>query len=164
MCPKRSLNKSRSGGILRTTWIDLCSVLWSWLIATTIKSAKGESVFANSDPRHPVAGGFFLGRIATKEYRVSASPVSGSIRGLEGDLVSVRILTDPRRLEDLLEALATADFPVNPQLYHQLSRVVVEFPAYACQIDRLKRLISASGFEEDAMRVHGPLDPMDAEY
>ena len=62
----RSLNQTGPGGILNVTWIDLCSVFWSWLIATTIKSAKGESVFANSDPRHPVAGGFFLGRIATK--------------------------------------------------------------------------------------------------
>jgi hypothetical protein len=76
----------------------------------------------------------------------------------------VRILTDPRRLEDLLEALATVEFPVNPQLYHNLSRVLVEFPAYACQIDRLKRLVSANGFEEDAMRIRGPLDPVDADY
>jgi hypothetical protein len=53
---------------------------------------------------------------------------------------------------------------VNPQLYHNLSRVLVEFPAYACQIDRLKRLVSANGFEEDAMRIRGPLDPVDADY
>lgn len=92
---------------------------------------------------------------------MSASPVPGSIRGSEGDLVSVRILTDPRRLEDLLETLATAEFPVNPQLYHHLSRVVVEFPAYACQIDSLRRLVSANGFEEDAIRIRGPLDPVD---
>jgi hypothetical protein len=94
---------------------------------------------------------------------VSASPVPGSIRGSEGDLVSVRILTDPRRLEDLLEALATVEFPVNPQLYHHPSRVVVEFPAYARQIDRLKRLISANGFEADAISIRGPLDPVDAD-
>ena len=94
---------------------------------------------------------------------MSASPVPGSIRGSEGDLVSVRILTDPRRLEDLLEALATAEFPVNPQLYHRPSRVVVEFPAYACQIDHLRRLISANGFDEGAVRIRGPLDPVDAD-
>jgi hypothetical protein len=80
---------------------------------------------------------------------------------LEGDLVSIRIATDPRRVEDLLEALATAEFPVNPQIYHRLSRVVVEFPAYACHIDRLRRLVSASGVEEDAIQICGPLDPMD---
>jgi hypothetical protein len=94
---------------------------------------------------------------------VSASPVPGSIRGSEGDLVSVRILADPRRLEDLLEALATAEFPVNPQLYHQPSRVVVEFPAYASQIDWLRRLVSANGFEENAMWIRGPLDPVEGE-
>ena len=94
---------------------------------------------------------------------MSASPVPGSIRGRDGDLVSVRILTDPRRLEDLLETLATVEFPVNPQLYHHLWRVVVEFPAYACQIDRLRRLMAANGFEEDAIRIRGPLDPVDAD-
>jgi hypothetical protein len=108
-----------------------------------------------------VAGGFFLKpNRHEKEYYVSASPIPVSIRGSEGDLVSVRILTDPRRLEDLLEALATAEFPVNPQLYHHPSRVVVEFPAYASQIDYLRRLVSSSGFEEDAMAIRGALDPV----
>lgn len=92
---------------------------------------------------------------------MSASSVSGAIRGSEGDLVSVRIVIDPRRLEDLLETLATADFPVNPQLYHYPPRVVVEFPAWASQIDCVRRLISANGFEEGAMTVRGPLDPLE---
>ena len=91
---------------------------------------------------------------------MGASSISGFIRGREGNLVSVRIPTDPRRLEDLLEALAGADFPVNPQLYHHASTVVVEFPAYACQIDRLSELISAIGFAKDVMRICGPLDPV----
>ena len=92
---------------------------------------------------------------------MSASPVSGCIRGDQGDLVSVRILTGPRRLEDLLEALACAEFPVNPQIYRQASSLVVEFPAYAPQLDRLRQLISANGFEEHSIRVRGPLDPLD---
>jgi hypothetical protein len=94
---------------------------------------------------------------------VSVSPVSGPIRGSEGDLVSVRILTSPRRLEDVLDALTTIDFPVNPQIYHRASRVVVEFPAYTCQIDCLRRIVSAKGFEAEAIRIRGPLDPPDAE-
>jgi len=73
----------------------------------------------------------------------------------------VRILTDPRRLEDLLETLATADFPVNPQLYHHASRVTVEFPAYACHIERVKDLLKAGGFDEDAVCIRGPLDPVE---
>jgi len=39
--------------------------------------------------------------------------------GLEGELVSLRIRVEPKHLEDLLEALALLDFPVNPQLYHR---------------------------------------------
>ncbi|MGD0616278.1 MAG: hypothetical protein ABSB67_01300 [Bryobacteraceae bacterium] len=92
---------------------------------------------------------------------MSVSTARGSIGGSEGDLVSVRILTDPRRLEDLLETLATAEFPVNPQLYHQASRVTVEFPAYACHIERLRQLVHASGFDEAALCIRGPLDPVD---
>jgi hypothetical protein len=45
---------------------------------------------------------------------------------LEGDLVSLRISVEPRLLEDLLEALAQLDFPVNPQLYHRPGQVTVE--------------------------------------
>ena len=96
-----------------------------------------------------------------KDFRVSASTAHGSIRGRDGDLVSVRILTDPRRLEDLLETLATAEFPVNPQLYHHASKVTVEFPAYACQIERVRDLLKAGGFDEDALCIRGPLDPVD---
>ena len=92
---------------------------------------------------------------------MSVSPVS-SIRGSEGDLVSVRILIDSRRLEDLLEALATADFPVNPQLYHSPPSVVVEFPAWASQVDCVRRLLLTSGFNDDALRVCGPLDPVES--
>lgn len=92
---------------------------------------------------------------------MSVSAAHGSIRGSEGDLVSVRILTDPRRLEDLLETLATAEFPVNPQLYHHASRVTVEFPAYACQIERVRQLVLESGFDDDSVCIRGPLDPVD---
>ena len=95
---------------------------------------------------------------------MGASPVSRTIRGSEGDLVSVRIVIDPRRLEDLLETLASADFPVNPQLYHYPPRVVVEFPAYASQIDCIRQLVSANGFEEVAIRIRGPLDPAETGF
>ena len=36
--------------------------------------------------------------------------------GQEGELVLLRVAVEPRLLEDLLEALARLDFPVNPQL------------------------------------------------
>ena len=39
-------------------------------------------------------------------------PPSPSLGGAEGELVSVRVLVEPRLLEELLEALAGVSFPV----------------------------------------------------
>ena len=91
---------------------------------------------------------------------MGASPVSSAIRGRDGDLVSVRIPTDVRHVEDLLEVLATAGFPVNPQLCHRLSDVVVEFPAWESQLPQLCAHLDASGFDGNTVRVCGPLDPL----
>ena len=91
---------------------------------------------------------------------MGASPVSSAIRGRDGDLVSVRIPTDVRHVEDLLEILATAGFPLNPQLYHRVSDVVVEFPAWECQLPQLRAHLEAVGFAADAIRVCGPLEPL----
>jgi len=91
---------------------------------------------------------------------MGASPVPSVIRGRDGDLVSVRIRTDVRHIEDLLEVLATAGFPVNPQLYHGPTGVVVEFPAWESQVSRLRAHLDASGFDAQAVQVCGPLDPL----
>jgi len=61
--------------------------------------------------------------------------------GLEGELVSLRICVDPKHLEDLLEALALLDFPVNPQLYHRPGQVTVEFPAYSTRVAEVRNAI-----------------------
>ena len=90
---------------------------------------------------------------------MGASPVPSAIRGRDGDLVSVRIPTDVRHVEDLLEVLATAGFPVNPQLYHRVSEVVVEFPAWAWQLPQLRAHLDSGGFA-DAVQICGPLDPL----
>jgi len=91
---------------------------------------------------------------------VGASPVSSAIRGHDGDLVSVRIPTDVRHVEDLLEVLATAGFPVNPQLYHRVSNVMIEFPAWEYQLPPLRAHLDASGFAGNAIQICGPLDPL----
>jgi hypothetical protein len=65
--------------------------------------------------------------------------------GLEGELVSLRISVDPKHLEDLLEALALLDFPVNPQLYHRPGQVIVEFPAYSTRVAEVSNAIRNYG-------------------
>jgi len=91
---------------------------------------------------------------------VGVSLVPSAIRGRDGDLVSVRIPTDVRHVEDLLEVLATAGFPVNPQLHHRVSDVVVEFPAWEYQVPQLRAHLDAGGFAADAIQICGPLDPL----
>ncbi len=94
---------------------------------------------------------------------MSDSSASLAISGREGSLVSIRISTDHRHVEDLLEALALASFPVNPQLYHRPSNVTVEFPAWSRQIDEVRQLLAAHHFDPAAVRVRGPLEPIAGE-
>lgn len=69
-------------------------------------------------------------------------PYQAALFGREGELISLRIATEPKLLEELLEALASLDFPVNPQLYHQPTEVLVEFPAYSNQVERVREALS----------------------
>ncbi len=73
--------------------------------------------------------------------------------GLEGELVSLRIAVDPKHLEDLLEALALLDFPVNPQLYHRPGQVTVEFPAYSARLAEVGDAIRNHGFNPESLEV-----------
>lgn len=57
-----------------------------------------------------------------------------------GDLLNVRLTVEPRGLESALEALAQADFPINPQLTHQ-RLTLIEFPAYRGQLKQLEDLL-----------------------
>jgi hypothetical protein len=71
----------------------------------------------------------------------------------QGDLVSLRISVEPRLLEDLLEALAELDFPVNPQLTHGRGEVTVEFPAYSNRVDEVRAGLRDGGFNAGALEV-----------
>jgi len=73
--------------------------------------------------------------------------------GLEGELVSLRISVEPRLLEDLLEALARLEFPVNPQLYHRPAHVTVEFPAYSARVDEVRGTLERSGFSAASLEI-----------
>lgn len=88
---------------------------------------------------------------------LGASPWSAlSLTGSEGELVCLRVSTDPRLLEDLLECLATVPFPVNPQIYHGLP-TVVEFPAYARRISEVQQTLRAFGFDPASLEVSSML-------
>jgi len=80
-------------------------------------------------------------------------PSEPSLFGREGELISLSIATEPRLLEDLLEALASLDFPVNPQLYHRATEVRVEFPAYSRQIEQVRDALGREGFDSTALAV-----------
>ena len=85
------------------------------------------------------------------------APSAAPIHGRDGDLVSLRVATDVRHVEDLLEALSAASFPVNPQLWHQTTEVVVEFPVWERDLDELRRLLRDAGFERAALEIRPAL-------
>ena len=63
----------------------------------------------------------------------------------DGELLSLAISVEPRLLEDLLETLAGLTFPVNPQLYHQQTKVIVEFPAYSGRVGEVRHTLHDHG-------------------
>ena len=73
--------------------------------------------------------------------------------GIEGELVSLRISVEPRLLEELLDALSSLDFPVNPQLYHRTAQVAVEFPAYSAQVEHVRDALRHNGFDPKSLEV-----------
>jgi hypothetical protein len=77
-------------------------------------------------------------------HETSQSP---ALLGRDGELVAVRVSVEPRLLEDLLEALAALDFPVNPQLYHHTGLTTVEFPAYTAQLEKIRGVLVRHGFD-----------------
>jgi hypothetical protein len=101
---------------------------------------------------------------------------SPALHGSQGELVSVSVTVEPRDLEDFLEALAALDFPINPQIYHDAAVVyvdrgggqreepatIVEFPAYAGGLPKIRAVLEASGFGSHAISVSPMLDEIHA--
>ncbi len=87
-------------------------------------------------------------------------PSETALFGREGELISLSIATEPRLLEELLEALASLDFPVNPQLYHRAAEVRVEFPAYSLQVERVRETLRREGFECSNLEISRALRPV----
>lgn len=74
-----------------------------------------------------------------------------TLSSFDGDLVSVRWPVDARLLENALEVLACAPFPINPHLIPAEAagprKAIIEFPAYSGQLERLGRVLAAHGMD-----------------
>ncbi len=78
-------------------------------------------------------------------YRFDKETASPVLRGVEGELVFIRVYVDPRSLEDLLEALCSLDFPINPEIRHGHPHTIVEFPAYDRHVGEIRNVIRRAG-------------------
>ncbi len=79
--------------------------------------------------------------------------------GAEGELLSLRVTVEAFLLEDLLEILAGAPFPINPEIRHHAlmetraasqsprPAVHVEFPLWRSQIPTLSDILAGARFE-----------------
>ena len=101
-----------------------------------------------------------------------AAPARVPLVGAEGALVSVSVCVEPSRLEQLLDALAHLEFPINPQLYHEAVLVyqypdnhevihpttLVEFPAYENHLPEIRGVLATLGMTAEAMQATPMLD------
>jgi len=102
----------------------------------------------------------------------TASSARVPLAGAEGALVSVSVCVEPSRLEQLLDALAHLEFPINPQLYHEAVLVyqypdnheeihpttLVEFPAYEDRLSEIRGVLATLGLTAEAMQATPMLD------
>ena len=87
---------------------------------------------------------------------------SPALRGIEGELVSVRIAIEPRMLETALEALAELEFPINPQIYRDPVATAVEFPAWAGRLGEVREALRRNGFDPAVLSVRNMLEDIRA--
>lgn len=100
-----------------------------------------------------------------------SSPAPEPLRGVEGELLSVRITVEEFLLEDLLDALASAPFPINPEIHHHaeltseegaVAAVRVELPVWRLRLPDLRSILAAHGFAEAHIEISGMLEQIDA--
>ena len=65
--------------------------------------------------------------------------------GSETDAVTVRLSVEPHALEELLDALAHLDFPVDPRIIHRTDLVCVEFHSTLCHASQVEEAFGALG-------------------
>lgn len=73
-----------------------------------------------------------------------------------GEMLAAEILSPPRLLEDILEALASATFPIDPEINHSSSggRTVIGFPLFESQLPILREILLTAGFSPDLLSAH----------
>jgi hypothetical protein len=77
------------------------------------------------------------------------------------------------RLEELLDALAQLEFPINPQIYHNAALIcrypdheeiepttLVEFPAYENGLPEIHRILEVYGFPPGSVQATAMLEDM----
>ena len=91
---------------------------------------------------------------------MSSIPVLPEPTNANGELVLVSVSVEAHQLEDLLEALADAPFPINPQIIHRSPLSKVEFPAYSSQLDTVRSLLEANSFATNEVEITKMLEAM----
>jgi hypothetical protein len=105
-------------------------------------------------------------------------PECPSLVGSEGELVSISLAVEPRRLERLLESLAGLPFPLNPQIYHdaQVARLypdgrreteratIVAFPAYRSRLEQIREALASAGFDPASAWASKMLERIHSDY
>ena len=91
---------------------------------------------------------------------MSSIPVLPEPTNANAELVLVSVSVEAHQLEDLLEALADAPFPINPQIIHRSPLTKVEFPAYSSQLDTVRSLLEAKSFAANEIAVTNMLEAM----
>ncbi len=90
--------------------------------------------------------------------RLECNTPGPALCGVEGELVSVRILIEPRSLERALDALARLEFPINPQICHGEPSVAIEFPAWSSRLDDVRAALRQSGLGGAVVNVSSMLN------
>jgi len=100
-----------------------------------------------------------------------------SIKGNEGELISVRVCVEARLLERLLDRLGGLRFPVNPQIFHQAGighvypdgredirpTTMVEFPAFSNHLPQVRDAIASAGLPADSLSIRSMLEKIHSE-
>ncbi|MCW5978796.1 MAG: hypothetical protein KIT09_12000 [Bryobacteraceae bacterium] len=105
------------------------------------------------------------------------APALPCLTGREGELVSVRIHVEPRLLEELLDALASVSFPVNPQIFHHaavgyvypdgreevVSTTLVEFPAFSSHLPEVREALRSRRLPPELVHVRSMIQNIHGE-
>lgn len=91
----------------------------------------------------------------------SPAPVAAVFSTPEGELIQIRVSTEPWHLESVLDCLASLSFPINPQIYHGIP-TVVEFPGYLNQVPDIRKSFEENGLDPATIQTSSMLEAIRA--